>query len=106
MDTIGWIFICIVIMIWSFFISFVLEKSKNMDNNLFYIDWLKKMWGNGNKFIYKGESYTVHKMSYGDYFFEPVGWTGGETDGFAPGTLWLVPSEDKKGFYKAERSDF
>ena len=40
------------------------------------------------------KEYTVHKMSYGQYFAEPKGWQGGERDGFAPGTKWLYGKED------------
>jgi len=33
--------------------------------------------------------YRIGKMNYGDYFLEPTKWTGGETDGFSPETIWL-----------------
>lgn len=41
-----------------------------------------------------GADHTVHKMSYGQYYAEPKGWQGGETDGFAPGTKWLEKNKD------------
>lgn len=44
----------------------------------------------GNKlFSYRGKKYRLSRMSYGDFFFEPANWKGGERDGFAPGTIWL-----------------
>lgn len=37
----------------------------------------------------RGRKYSVHQMSYGDYFLEPYGYKGGETEGFHPATLWM-----------------
>jgi len=47
------------------------------------------------------KKYIVRKMSYGTYFMEPAEWRGGETAGFAPGTLWLrqIP---RTRFYELE----
>lgn len=44
---------------------------------------------NSQTLTFKSRQYTVHRMNYGDFFLEPVGWKGGEMDGFASGTLWL-----------------
>jgi hypothetical protein len=50
---------------------------------------LYELWSNAHPIVYKNKKYSVNKMSYGDYFLEPINWRGKETDGFAPGTLWL-----------------
>lgn len=52
---------------------------------------LRDLYGSGEIVNVDGKRYTVHRMSYGDYFLQPEGWKGGERDGFAPGTLWLKP---------------
>lgn len=66
------------------------ELSKRMEQKDTYTgEELHNLWGSGKVITFKGQKYTVNKMSYGDYFLEPVGWKGGERDGFAPGTLWF-----------------
>ena len=59
----------------------------------FEAEKIRKLWSNGNPITYKGKKYRVCKMSYGDYFLEPISWKGGETEGFSPGTLWLVKTK-------------
>jgi len=54
---------------------------------------LRHLWGYGKPITVKGKKYSVGRMSYGDYFFEPLGKERGETKGFALGTLWLEKSE-------------
>lgn len=56
---------------------------------LFTPEKLQHYWATGKILIYKGKKYTVNKMSYGDYFFQPANWKGGEKDGHSPNTLWL-----------------
>lgn len=53
-------------------------------------EYIQRAWQYETKVQYKDKDYTVHKMSYGDYFLEPMDWKGGENDGFARGTIWLV----------------
>jgi len=67
---------------------------------------LKEFWGAGKSLKYKGKKYKVGKMSYGDYFFEPFGYTGGEKDPFAKGTLWLKPYKHKtlRGFFEIDKN--
>lgn len=55
---------------------------------------LRKHWGNGKSLTYKGKRYRVGKMSYGDYFLEPVSFKGGESSGHSKNTKWL----EKKTF--------
>jgi len=64
-------------------------------------------WGDGKPLIHKGESYTVHKMSYGDFFLEPSKMTPrekkryyGETKPFHPRTKWLGLADAKKRLYE------
>ena len=65
--------------------------------NFFYIlgEALRRCWSNGEKIRVDGKSYSVHKMSYGDYFLEPLGKELPESEGFAVGTLWLEKSKKK-----------
>lgn len=69
-----------------------------IQNKYFSEEELRKYWANGKIIKYKGKNYTVHKMSYGDYFLEPEGWTGGETEGFAPKTIWLEKTTIKNQY--------
>lgn len=55
-------------------------------------------WQDGKTTTIDGKEYTVGKTSYGQYYAEPKGWQGGETDGFAPGTKWL--EQDNKGQFE------
>jgi hypothetical protein len=52
-------------------------------------EYIQRAWQYETKVQYKGNDYTVHKMSYGDYFLEPIAWRGGERDGFSKDTIWL-----------------
>lgn len=56
----------------------------------FPIETIKAAWSQGKSMFILKRKYSVHKMSYGQFFLEPVGWTGGEMDGFADGTIWLT----------------
>ena len=61
-------------------------------------DVLRNMWGMGLKITLYGKRYRVGKMSYGDYFFEPI--TSKkikETDPFLKGTIW--PEKDGEWYY-------
>jgi hypothetical protein len=66
-----------------------------------YIDpkTMREYWGHERPIEYKGKRYDVHKMSYGDYFFEPAGWRGGEKQGFHPDVIWferiVITNENK-----------
>lgn len=68
--------------------DFKIEKNK-----------LVELWGKEGDLNIGGKDYSVHKMSYGDYFLEPKGKELGETEGFAKGTLWLE-KVDGKDLYK------
>lgn len=57
--------------------------------HIFTPDFMYSNWASGKKFKLEKKTYTMHKMSYGDYFAEPSNWRGGENDGFASGTLWF-----------------
>lgn len=50
---------------------------------------IRTLWGNGKTLLYKGKRYTVHKMSYGDYFLELAIKKSSETDSFTDEELWL-----------------
>ena len=69
-------------------------------------DFLKKYWSNGKLINFEGNKYSVHKMNYGQYFFQPINWMGGETDGFAPNTLWLEKVNFEKDIYNIEENLF
>ncbi len=61
-------------------------------------DDVRELYGNGREITIDGEKYTVHRMSYGDYFLQPSDWQGSERDGFSPKTLWLKKSDIKDTF--------
>jgi len=63
---------------------------------------LRELWGDEKTVEIAGNNFRVGKMSYGDYFLEPVSWKGGETDGFSRQTIWLKKSDTKKNIYKAD----
>ena len=52
--------------------------------------------GNYQKIRVNYKDYKVCKMSYGDYFLEPLSWKGGETEGFSKDTIWLKVDEENK----------
>lgn len=47
----------------------------------------------------KGNKYSVHQMSYGDYFLEPWGAKVSESEGFARGTIWLRKLPNKNFYF-------
>lgn len=49
---------------------------------------LRDLWAKEKTINVKGREYRIGKMSYGDFFLEPVGKERGETKGFARGTIW------------------
>jgi len=49
---------------------------------------LYSLWSTGKPFKRRGIIYRCGRMSYGDYFFEPLP-ERGERDGFNPGTIWI-----------------
>ena len=65
-------------------------------------NFMRSAWAFGKPIKLSGEEeFLMHKMSYGDYFAEPKGWTGGERDGFAPETIWFEKFvRNNKVFYK------
>ena len=56
---------------------------------------LKKHWVSEKPIIYKGKKWRVGRMSYGDYFLEPIMSKNdkkkyyGENKSFHPKTIWL-----------------
>lgn len=67
-------------------------------------DVLKEYWGNGKALSHNGKKYRVNKMSYGQYFLEPINWDGSETQGFSKDTLWLERDENKRHLVEAVNS--
>ena len=47
---------------------------------------IRNYWATGKEI----NGFTIHKMSYGDYFTEPKDWKGGENDGFSSKTKWFT----------------
>lgn len=77
-------------------------QTKTIDN-IWFESFMRDMWSSGEVFEINGKEYTMHKMSYGDYFAEPKGWQGGELAGFSPGTLWFEKFLiDHKVYYKLD----
>lgn len=60
---------------------------------------LKEWWGENLTIRYKNKLYKVKKMSYGDYFLEPIDWKGGEKDGFAPDTRWFYRKQGENNVF-------
>jgi len=50
--------------------------------------YLHNHWAKEDRIKLRSKSYRVGKMSYGDYFLEPVNWPQGENYGHSPDTLW------------------
>lgn len=48
-------------------------------------------WQYGKTLTVKKKEYSVHRMSYGDFFLEPAGHELNERQGFAKGTKHLYP---------------
>lgn len=60
---------------------------------------IRELWGTGKAI----DGFTVHRMSYGDYFTQPTTWRGGEKDGFSSKTKWFTKViENKKVYYTLE----
>jgi hypothetical protein len=76
-----------------------------MEKHQFTEDGLRKYWGSGETITFRGKKYKVNKMSYGDYFLEPASWKGGETEGFAPNTIWLKRSEKYHHLFDIDEHD-
>lgn len=76
-----------------------LQKAKKPE---YHKDLLVKHWGSGKALTHEGKKYGVHRMSYGDYFLEPHGKSGGEKEPFHKNTKWLKLKDAKKGTYEAE----
>mgnify|MGYP001608309244 CR=1 FL=1 len=71
----------------------------------FNLETIQKLWGSGKPVPYKNKLYSVRKMSYGQYFLEPIGWQGGEKAGFAKDTYWLSRIPNGQGLLSIERSE-
>ena len=71
------------------------------DYNALTANNLYRAWCINSIITLNGKKYHVGKMSYGDYFLEPISWKGGERDGHSPNTLWLKRI-DKTDKYETE----
>jgi vesicle coat complex subunit len=69
------------------------KKANRFNNSIFSHETMRGIVG--TDIWYKGKKYHVGRMSYGDYFFEPVkeSRASRETDSFSSNTLWLYPKE-------------
>ena len=73
----------------------MVHKIKKREQKIFTADLLRQHWGDGKPITFNGKKYRVGRMSYGDYFFEPIMSLKekkkyyGETKPFHPKTLWL-----------------
>lgn len=60
---------------------------------------IRKAWAEDKKVMYRCKKYFVGKMSYGDYFLEPVSeGRRGETEGFSPNVLWLEKKKKRNRY--------
>jgi hypothetical protein len=66
-------------------------------------EYIKTLWGKGETITLSHKVYRVGRMSYGDYFLEPITWKGSETDGHSPNTLWLETVEKDPSYLQVER---
>ena len=58
---------------------------------------VKEHYLNQKPYSYRNKKYRIGRMSYGDFFMEPITKKiYGEKDGFAPGTFWLYEIKSKK----------
>lgn len=57
---------------------------------------LRTCWRNNKPINYNNRQYRVGRMSYDQYFLEPVEFQGSEIDGHSPDTIWLerIPKTD------------
>lgn len=69
----------------------------------FTIATIQKLWANRQPVHLNKKLYHVRKMSYGQYFLEPIGWKGGEKDGFARDTYWLSRIPNGRGLLRVLR---
>ena len=60
---------------------------------------LRTYWGSGETIEIENKKYSVHRMSYGDYFLEQFGKERGEREGFSSDTLWLKKIDIKRDIY-------
>ena len=61
------------------------------------------LWSTGKAFLLNGIKYSMHKMSYGDYFAEPTSYKGVEKDGFSNDIIWYEKFiENGKVFYRED----
>ena len=87
----------------------VFNSTTGKCREIFTADKLREHWGNEKSIIHKDKKYRVGKMSYGDYFLEPVMTKKekrkyyGETKPFHPKTLWLEKIKGYPYFYKVEK---
>ena len=81
-----------------------LAKQKK-ESPAYHQDVIREHWGNGKPMKHEGKNYSVHRMSYGDYFMEPYSkknLSRGEKEPFASGTKWLKKHPEKKDHYVSE----
>ncbi len=68
-----------------------------------YIELVRELWGSGKSIKMGNKFYRMGRMSYGDYFLEPITWKGGERDGFPKDTHWLKLREDNPYIYEIDQ---
>ena len=76
---------------------------KNGIISLYNEDSIHNQWSNVLPVFYRGKKYSVHKMSYGQYFLQPYNKKNlilGEKEDFAKGTVWL--KKNKSGLLEEE----
>jgi len=78
------------------------SEGENEERVLLKGEVLQECWGREKPLEIKNKKYSVHRMSYGDWFLEPLGKERGETEGFASGTLWLEKIDPKKDIFTIE----
>jgi len=64
-----------------------------------------RLWGNGLTIRFNYQDYEVKKMSYGQYFLEPVNCGLSETEGFHKNTLWLKNNEKNINILEIDLND-
>lgn len=72
----------------------IFKESSEIHPNVLSGEDVLSRYADGGTLKIGDQDYTIHKMSYGQYFAEPKGWQGGETAGFAPETKWLERQKD------------
>lgn len=73
--------------------DYILYGDKELDKEI-----LHEHWGNGKAIKFKGKSYQVGKMSYGQYFLTPFEKRNAinERMGFVNGTIFLEKTDQGK----------